>query len=660
VKRIDRALVALCCVFGLVLAPVQIASAATQGEAIVNAAASQAGVPYCEPGGSLNGPTACGGRSATFDCSGLAMYAVYQGTGGRVALPHGAGMDHVAGGVPVSRANLQPGDLVFFGPGFNGADFHHVGIFAGNGMMWDANTGFWIYPDGVHERSLASIETELGFDGAVRYWSGNTSGGGGIGEESYIQVSGHGEVFKIVGGAPLYVSTWNAVGGPQPVTTISQQQFDSLRPYPADGTLVNTTNDGRVYEFAGGAPLYVSSWSAIGGPKATIPIDGWDVANPGNPAAHLREYPADGTLINTTDDGGVYEIAGGAPLYLSSWSAIGGSRPSVGVDGWDVANAGNPYAHLRPYPADGTFLNTSAGRVYQVAGGAPIAVSSWSVFGGVQPYATVDQWDVDNVGNPYSHLLPAPLDGTVVEGLPSHSHWLFGGGLRTASPVAAGAVPVDDAGLTAFPVRSSVDGASGAAPTSSAAPTASRGPGAGVAAAKRSSKKRRTCHKIKNRHERARCASAPGHRKQHVLSLATIASPTAEGARTTTFVADCGSVSFLATRPHTWSGGCTAGSGVVKALRWSRYDPRRAVATGLVVVGESANAAAHTKARWYKARFVMSDPRACRDRSDWAYFYTERLTITYPAHNPWGKRPGKHTRTLHPVDTEGPCGLEEG
>jgi hypothetical protein len=84
------------------------------------------------------------------------------------------------------------------------------------------------------------------------------------------------------------------------------------------------------------------------------------------------------------------------------------------------------------------------------------------------------------------------------------------------------------------------------------------------------------------------------------------------------------------------------------------------VATGLVVVGESANAAAHTKARWYKARFVMSDPRACRDRSEWAYFYTERLTITYPAHNPWGKRPGKHTRTLHPVDTEGPCGLEEG
>ncbi|MBS1862885.1 MAG: C40 family peptidase [Actinobacteria bacterium] len=619
-------LVAVCCLGSFLLIPTQMASAETQGEAIVAAAASKAGVPYCEPGGSLSGPTACGGKPATFDCSGLAMYAVYQGTGGRVALPHGAGMDHVSGGVAVSRANLQPGDLVFFGPGFNGADFHHVGIYAGNGMMWDANTAFGIYGDGVQLRSLAAIENELGFDGAVRYWTG--SAGGGIGEGSYVQVSGHGEVFKIVGGAPLYVSSWNAVGGPQPVTAISQQQFDSLRPYPADGTLVNTTNDGRVYVFAGGSPLYVSSWSALGGPKSTIPIDGWDVANPGNPAAHVREYPvdgtlinttndgrvyeiaggaplyvsswsaiggprasvavdgwdvanagnpyahlrpvpadgtlvstpndgrvyeiaggaplyvsnwsaiggakpataidgwdvanpgnpaahlheypADGTLINTTDDGRVYVVAGGAPLYLSSWSSIGGPRPSVAVDGWDVANVGNPYAHLRPYPADGSFLNTSTGRVYRVAGGAPIAVSSWTVFGGVQPYTTVDQWDVDNESSPYAHLRSAPLDGTVVEGLPSHSYWLFSGGLRGSSSAASGAVAVDDVGLAAFPVSGSETASSGSAATSSRAP-ASRVAVAG----RRGSKKRRACHKIANRRKQARCASAAKHRKAH-------------------------------------------------------------------------------------------------------------------------------------------------
>ena len=145
-----------------------------------------------------------------------------------------------------------------------------------------------------------------------------------------------------------------------------------------------------------------------------------------------------------------------------------------------------------------------------------------------------------------------------------------------------------------------------------------------------------------------------------VLLGAMITSPAAMGARARTFVVDCGNVSSLTMRPHAWSGGCTAGSGLVKSLHWIRYGPRRAVATGLAIVGESANAFAHTKARWYKARFVMSHPRACPDHSDWSYFYTERLTITYPGDNPWGKSPGKHTRTLHPIDTEGPCGLAPG
>ncbi len=617
----------LCCLVGLVLLPAQIASAETQGEQIVAFAASQAGVPYCEPGGSIHGPTACGGMSATFDCTGLTMYAVYQATG--IVLPHSGAQGTTGGQRIYHQSELQPGDLVFFGGSYG--SFEHAGVYAGNGEFWDANN--WGVP--VQKHSLAWEEHGLPFVGGDRYWSGG-AGGGGIGEGSFVQVAGHGEVFKIVGGAPLYVSSWNAVGGPQPVTAISQQQFDSLRPYPVDGTIVNTTNDGRVYEFVGGAPLYVSSWDAIGGPRSSIPIDGWDVANPGNPAAHVREYPADGsliattddgmvyeivggaplyvsnweaiggsrpavgvdgwdvanagnpyshlrpypadgtlvnttndgrvyefaggaplyvssweaiggsrpsvpidgwdvanpgnpaahvreypadgTLIVTTDDGRVYEIAGGAPLYVSSWEAIGGSRPALGVDGWDVDNAGNPYSHLRPYPADGTFLNTSTGRVYRVAGGSPFAVSSWDVFGGVQPYTTIDQWDVDNDSNPYAHLRSAPLDGTVVEGLPSGTYWSFEGGLRTQVPAASGATGVDDFGLGAFAMppepAPAADAPGAAAPSKSASqsPSSPAGdPGSGSAkgatAATRGhvTRKVKACRKIKSRPKRAKC-----------------------------------------------------------------------------------------------------------------------------------------------------------
>jgi hypothetical protein len=145
-----------------------------------------------------------------------------------------------------------------------------------------------------------------------------------------------------------------------------------------------------------------------------------------------------------------------------------------------------------------------------------------------------------------------------------------------------------------------------------------------------------------------------------VLSCVLVPTPAAMGIRTKTFVVDCGNVSFLTMRPQTWSGGCTAGSGLVESLHWTRYGTRGAVATGVAVVGESADAATHTQIEHYRARFVMSRPWACPGHPGWAYFYTERLTVTYPADNPWGKTPGNHTRTYHPVDQEEQCALETG
>jgi cell wall-associated NlpC family hydrolase len=65
-----------------------------------------------------------------FDCSGLTMYA-YAAAG--VTLPHSSRAQ--AGlGVPVSRADLQPGDLVFFY-----TPISHVGMYIGNGQMVHAS-----------------------------------------------------------------------------------------------------------------------------------------------------------------------------------------------------------------------------------------------------------------------------------------------------------------------------------------------------------------------------------------------------------------------------------------------------------------------------------------------------------------------------------------
>jgi cell wall-associated NlpC family hydrolase len=73
-----------------------------------------------------------GATPAGFDCSGLVEY-VYAQLG--IALPHYAAAQYQYG-VAVPRADLQPGDLVFF-DGLN-----HVGIYiGGNSFVHAPHTG---------------------------------------------------------------------------------------------------------------------------------------------------------------------------------------------------------------------------------------------------------------------------------------------------------------------------------------------------------------------------------------------------------------------------------------------------------------------------------------------------------------------------------------
>jgi cell wall-associated NlpC family hydrolase len=102
-----------------VAAPV---AASSQAAAIaVQTALAQVGKPYVW---GASGP-------GSFDCSGLTMYS-YAAAG--VALPHSSSGQSTMG-TPVSRSQLQPGDLVFFY-----SPVSHVGMYIGNGQMVHAST----------------------------------------------------------------------------------------------------------------------------------------------------------------------------------------------------------------------------------------------------------------------------------------------------------------------------------------------------------------------------------------------------------------------------------------------------------------------------------------------------------------------------------------
>lgn len=107
----------------------------------VQAAESKIGSPYVY---GASGPD-------SFDCSGLVQWA-YKQAG--ISLPR-TSYDQASAGVPVSQANLQPGDVVSF---YGGS---HSGIYVGNGNVVHASTS------GVPVK-VAPVAS-MPFDGARRY-----------------------------------------------------------------------------------------------------------------------------------------------------------------------------------------------------------------------------------------------------------------------------------------------------------------------------------------------------------------------------------------------------------------------------------------------------------------------------------------------------------
>jgi len=127
--------------------------AAVQGHTgVVGIATRYLGVPYVWGGAS---PT------AGFDCSGLVLF-VYAQVG--VSLPHYAAAQYNYG-VPVSRDQLEPGDLVFFD------GLRHVGIYIGNDEFIQApRTG-----ELVQISSLDDPWSVTAYAGARRLESGQRS-----------------------------------------------------------------------------------------------------------------------------------------------------------------------------------------------------------------------------------------------------------------------------------------------------------------------------------------------------------------------------------------------------------------------------------------------------------------------------------------------------
>jgi len=359
-------------------------AAASVGDRIAAFAASQAGVPYCDGGGGIDGPSnggvveaGCGVGAKGYDCMSLVQYAVFQATG--IALPgdgsQPAGVGTVvlpSGTIARDTADLLPGDATYWGGSLDG--FSHSGIYAGNGMVWDAiGVG---QPVQLH--SMDYLSTIYSYDGAIRYWTPPTVTPGGL-------------VTPVVGLASLpdgkgYWLT-DAAGGVS--AHGSAVDYGSLAGLPLNAPIAHIVStpdghgywlvagDGGIFAF-GDAPFHGS----MGGQRLNQPVVG------------MSADESTGGYWLVATDGGIFAFD--AP-FLGSTGSIRLNRP---VNGMTSLPDGRGYLFVA---SDGGVFNEGTARFLGSMGGSALDAP---ITGMATDAATGGYWLVGGDGGVFSFDAP--------------------------------------------------------------------------------------------------------------------------------------------------------------------------------------------------------------------------------------------------------------
>jgi hypothetical protein len=144
--------------------------------------------------------------------------------------------------------------------------------------------------------------------------------------------------------------------------------LDHLNAVPSNGSLIRNGDNGNVYDVVGGAPLHLSNcnYTNCG---AAVTVDSYPI----NILDHLNAVPSDGSFIYAGDSGAYYRVAGGAALLLTNCAALGGCTGSVTLDSYPVTS----HDHLNATPVDGTVLvGEPSGNTWVIKAGKKTASAS--------------------------------------------------------------------------------------------------------------------------------------------------------------------------------------------------------------------------------------------------------------------------------------------
>ena len=164
---------------------------------------------------------------------------------------------------------------------------------------------------------------------------------------SYDQGAGPADVYRIVGGAPLWIN--DCAYAPGCPSTQTRREPQRLPAVPARRDARAPARHGR------GVPLRRRR-AAVAQPLRQHagllrPGDAASTGTRSTDPRHVRLVPPDGTVVENVDDGGKYRFAGGAPLLVRCDLGPGCAN-SVQVDSGTFAALGSHQlpAKMRQYP----------------------------------------------------------------------------------------------------------------------------------------------------------------------------------------------------------------------------------------------------------------------------------------------------------------------
>ncbi|MEV0169390.1 hypothetical protein, partial [Nonomuraea fuscirosea] len=240
----------------------------------------------------------------------------------------------------------------------------------------------------------------------------------GLADGTLLHTSDTGRIYKMVGGAPVWQATCNdniCSGTPRPTT---QGVINAGPATPRNATSA-IDQRGRIYIFVGGFPAWQDSCAAPVTCGTPVKVSDWSI----DARDHMNQIPADGNLVQAKDgstDLPVSMTLGGALVPFANPQEVIDVGQGADWASRVVAISAGSYNRMGFVPSDGTLVQGTAGgastAVAMYLGGAKIPFAS--------PQEVIDVgygagWasKVRAIPSRHFNTLPTvPYDGTLLQG----------------------------------------------------------------------------------------------------------------------------------------------------------------------------------------------------------------------------------------------------